>query len=52
MVLGAYWAMQSGTVDAIVYDTLIEEVGGGEGFEKRYVRPVRKSSRRLRPTAR
>lgn len=34
MLLGVYFAMQSGTVDAIVYDTLVEEVGDAAGFEK------------------
>jgi MFS family permease len=38
MLLGVYFAMQSGTVDAIVYDTLIEEVGDADGFEKQYGR--------------
>jgi hypothetical protein len=27
--------MYSGTLDAIVYDTVLEETGGGDGFEKR-----------------
>jgi predicted MFS family arabinose efflux permease len=38
MLLGVYFAMQSGTVDAIVYDTLVEELGTGDGFEKQYGR--------------
>ena len=38
MLLGVYFAMQSGTVDAMVYDTLVEETGSGAGFEKRYGR--------------
>ncbi len=38
MLLGVYFALQSGTVDAIVYDTLVEEVGDGDGFEKQYGR--------------
>src|SRR3954452_848389 len=33
VLLGAYFAMQSGTVDAVVYDTLLEETGGSDGFE-------------------
>jgi MFS family permease len=38
MLLGVYFAMQSGTVDAMVYDTLVEETGRGDGFEKQYGR--------------
>jgi MFS family permease len=38
MLLGVYFAMQSGTVDAMVYDTLVEEVGTGDDFEKQYGR--------------
>jgi MFS family permease len=38
MLLGGYFAMQSGTVDAIVYDTLVEDVGNGDGFERQYGR--------------
>ena len=34
MLLGVYFAMQSGTVDAIVYDTLVEETGDADGFEQ------------------
>ena len=41
MLLGVYFAMQSGTVDAIVYDTLVEETGDGAGFEKQYGRTRR-----------
>ena len=33
LLLGVYFAMQSGTVDAIVYDTVVEETGGSDGFE-------------------
>ncbi|HEX4015394.1 MAG TPA: MFS transporter [Frankiaceae bacterium] len=44
MLLGVYFAMQSGTVDAIVYDTLIEEVGDAGGFEKLYGRTQTLSS--------
>jgi MFS family permease len=33
LLLGVYFAMYSGTRDAIVYDTVLEETGGG--FEKR-----------------
>jgi MFS family permease len=35
LVLGVYFAMYSGTMDAIVYDTVLEETGGGGGFERR-----------------
>jgi predicted MFS family arabinose efflux permease len=38
MILGVYFAMQSGLVDAIVYDTLIEEVGHADDFERHYGR--------------
>jgi MFS family permease len=34
VLLGVYFAMQSGTVDAIVYDTLLEETGGSDAFER------------------
>jgi MFS family permease len=33
---GAFYALQSGTFSAIVYDTLLEEAGDGEKFEKYY----------------
>jgi MFS family permease len=33
LLLGVYFAMQSGTVDAIVYDTVLEETGDSAGFE-------------------
>jgi MFS family permease len=35
LALGVYFAMYSGTMDAIVYDTVLEETGAGEGFERR-----------------
>ncbi|HMG31024.1 MAG TPA: MFS transporter [Jiangellaceae bacterium] len=35
LVLGVYFAMFSGTIDAIVYDTVLEETGDSESFEKR-----------------
>lgn len=38
MILGVYFAMQSGLVYAIVYDTLLEEVGRADDFEKHYGR--------------
>jgi MFS family permease len=31
--LGLFFAMQSGTVDSVVYDTVVEETGGSEVFE-------------------
>lgn len=31
---GVFFALYSGTYDSIVYDTLLEETGTGEGFEK------------------
>ena len=34
MVLGVYFALYSGTMDAIVYDTVIEETGSSECFER------------------
>src|SRR5688500_12161099 len=33
MVLGVYFAMYSGTLDAIVYDTVLEETGASDDFE-------------------
>ncbi|HEY0814586.1 MAG TPA: MFS transporter [Pseudonocardia sp.] len=38
MILGVFFAFQSGTVDAIVYDTLLEETGTAEGYEAVYGR--------------
>lgn len=35
LVLAVYFAMYSGTMDAIVYDTVLEEVGASELFEQR-----------------
>jgi predicted MFS family arabinose efflux permease len=35
LVLGVYFAMYSGTMDAVVYDTVLEETGDSEVFEKR-----------------
>ena len=34
MVLGFYFAFSSGTVDSIVYDTVVEETGSSELYEK------------------
>ncbi|MBB4907874.1 MFS transporter [Actinophytocola algeriensis] len=35
LALGLYFAMYSGTLDAIVYDTVLEETGGSGDFERR-----------------
>jgi predicted MFS family arabinose efflux permease len=35
LVLGVYFAMYSGTVEAMVYDTVVEETGEGADFERR-----------------
>ena len=35
MMLGVYFAMYSGTVEAIVYDTVLEETGDGELYQRR-----------------
>jgi len=35
LLLGGYFAMYSGTMEAIVYDTLLEETGGSDDFERR-----------------
>lgn len=34
MILGVFFAMHSGTLDAVVYDTVLEETGGSEVFER------------------
>ena len=34
MVLGAYFALSSGTVDSVVYDTVLEETGSSELYQK------------------
>jgi hypothetical protein len=34
MILGVYFAMNSGTVDSVVYDTVIEETGSADLYEK------------------
>lgn len=34
LVLGIYFAMYSGTVEAIVYDTVLEETGDSEAYER------------------
>ena len=33
VLLGVYFALNSGIADSIVYDTLVEETGTGEGYE-------------------
>jgi MFS family permease len=33
LFLGVFFAMQSGTVDSIIYDTVLEELGDGDRFE-------------------
>jgi predicted MFS family arabinose efflux permease len=35
LILGVYFAMYSGTMEAVVYDTVLEETGDSEAFEKR-----------------
>lgn len=35
LVLGVYFAMYSGTLEAVVYDTVLEETGDSESFERR-----------------
>jgi predicted MFS family arabinose efflux permease len=35
LILGVYFAMYSGTMDSIVYDTVLEETGGSADFETR-----------------
>ena len=34
LVLGVYFAMYSGTLDSIVYDTVLEETGASDAFEQ------------------
>jgi MFS family permease len=34
VLLGVYFALESGTVDSIIYDTLVEETGSGEAYER------------------
>jgi MFS family permease len=33
LLLGVFFAMQSGTIDSIIYDTVLEELGDGDNFE-------------------
>ncbi len=35
LALGVYFAMYSGTMDSVVYDTVLEETGGSGAFERR-----------------
>ncbi|HEX6760463.1 MAG TPA: MFS transporter [Propionibacteriaceae bacterium] len=35
LILGVYFAMYSGTLDAVVYDTVLEEIGDSDDFERR-----------------
>jgi MFS family permease len=35
LFLAVYFAMYSGTMEAVVYDTLLEETGDSDGFERR-----------------
>jgi MFS family permease len=34
LILGVYFAMNSGTLDSVVYDTVIEETGSSETYER------------------
>jgi MFS family permease len=33
-LLGVFFALQSGTLESVVYDTVLEETGGSDGFER------------------
>jgi hypothetical protein len=33
MILGVYFAMNSGTIDSVVYDTVLEETGSSDAYE-------------------
>ena len=35
LVLGVYFAMYSGTMDSMIYDTVLEETGASEDFQRR-----------------
>jgi len=35
VILAVFFAMHSGTLDAVVYDTVLEETGGSDDFERR-----------------
>lgn len=34
LLLGVYFAMYSGTVEAVVYDTVVEQTGASDGYQK------------------
>ncbi|ONH31767.1 hypothetical protein BL253_08470 [Pseudofrankia asymbiotica] len=34
VLLGVFFALNSGTVESIVYDTVVEETGAGDGYER------------------
>ncbi|SNQ51674.1 Major facilitator superfamily MFS_1 [Frankia canadensis] len=34
VLLGVFFALNSGTVESIVYDTVVEETGSGDGYER------------------
>lgn len=34
VLLGVYFAMYSGTVEAVLYDTVVEQTGGSDGYQK------------------
>src|SRR5436305_4540084 len=38
LLLGVYFAMQSGTVESIIYDLVVEETGASDGFERELAR--------------
>ena len=38
MILGVYFAMQSGTLEAVVYDTVLEESGDSDDYERQFGR--------------
>jgi MFS family permease len=38
LVLGVFFAMSSGTMETVVYDTVLEETGGSASFERRFGR--------------
>ncbi|MCU1661214.1 MAG: major facilitator superfamily 1 [Pseudonocardia sp.] len=35
LVLGVHFAMESGTMDSVIYDTVLEETGSSGAFERR-----------------
>ena len=34
LMLGAYFALRSGTLDSIVYDTVLEQIGHSDTFDR------------------